>query len=86
MPEVGDGFEAKRLFDHGLHFLEYEGPISAGRGHVARVAEGEFETLLRSESEWVVRLDSESLRCRVKLTAAESPEDAWRCRFFQSAE
>ncbi len=31
---------AKRIADHRMAYLEYEGPISGGRGHVVRVDRG----------------------------------------------
>jgi hypothetical protein len=37
------GFSAERLGDHRAVYLDYEGPISGGRGRVARVAAGEVE-------------------------------------------
>ena len=80
MPEIGDRFEAKRLFDHGLHFLEYEGPISDDRGHVVRVAKGEFETVLRTESKWIVRFDSGPLGS-LELTPSDPDRDVWHCLF-----
>lgn len=37
----GTRFEAERLADHRREYLQYEGPISGGRGVVRRVASGE---------------------------------------------
>lgn len=34
------GFRAERMGDHRRVYLEYEGEISGGRGHVRRVASG----------------------------------------------
>ncbi|MEO1007932.1 MAG: hypothetical protein AAFX79_05160 [Planctomycetota bacterium] len=34
-------FRAERLADHRRRYLDYEGPISGGRGRVSRVASGE---------------------------------------------
>ena len=31
---------AKRIANHRRHYLDYEGPVSGGRGHVTRVAAG----------------------------------------------
>jgi hypothetical protein len=38
-----DSVPATRLADHRLAYLDYEGPVSGGRGSVTRVACGEFE-------------------------------------------
>ena len=35
--------ELTSLPDHRRDYLTYEGPLSAGRGHVSRVAQGTFE-------------------------------------------
>lgn len=35
--------EADKLPDHRLAYLDYEGPVSKGRGEVRRIAHGEFE-------------------------------------------
>lgn len=34
---------AERIADHRRIYLEYEGPLSGGRGEVSRVARGAFE-------------------------------------------
>ena len=34
-------FEAERIGDHRRAYLDYQGPVSGGRGEVARVASGE---------------------------------------------
>ena len=49
------GFSAERLADHRAHYLSYEGPISGGRGSVARVW----------SSPCVVRADSPGELCVV---------------------
>lgn len=40
-----EGVSLQRLADHRRLYLDYEGPVSQGRGHVRRVASGtcEFE-------------------------------------------
>lgn len=80
MPEIGAEFEVRRLFDHGIHFLEYEGPLSADRGRVVRVAQGEFQTVLRTESRWVVLLHSESFECQVELVCSDREHVTCYCR------
>jgi hypothetical protein len=34
------GFEAERLADHRPEYLDYQGPVSGGRGRVERLAQG----------------------------------------------
>jgi len=40
-PDVDIPATANR--DHRLHYLDYEGPVSGGRGTVTRIAEGSYE-------------------------------------------
>lgn len=39
---ASDTVDADRLADHRLTYLEYEGPISGGRGHVRRLDQGSY--------------------------------------------
>ena len=48
-------FEA--LPDHRRDYLDYEGPVSGGRGHVRRVASGTCEVEIEIENAVVVRFD-----------------------------
>jgi len=40
------GFAAERLPDHRAVYLDYQGPISGGRGEVSRVTEGECQVVV----------------------------------------
>lgn len=50
-----EAIEATRIADHRIAYLDYEGPVSGGRGTVTRVDGGEYE---------VVAEDVASLRIR----------------------
>src|SRR5688572_28990535 len=41
-PEPGM-FEAQRLPDHRLHYLEFEGDIEGNRGHIVRLDRGRWQ-------------------------------------------
>ena len=45
LPEQGSNCSGKKLPDHDIKYLEYEGPISGDRGHVTRVLSGRFKWL-----------------------------------------
>lgn len=81
MPRPGMELDAERLFDHRPLFLDYEGPLSAGRGSVTRVAGGEYDTLLRTGNRWVVRLNSTLLEGELELTNTDPDQSLWHCRF-----
>ena len=42
-PGYGKGIPAEPMFDHRLFYLDYEGPLSDGRGSVTRWDTGTFE-------------------------------------------
>lgn len=70
---------ATAVFDHRLHYLDYEGPISGGRGRVIRWDRGTFLGQVESANPIVVNLQGERLQGRLRLEAKEG--DAWRCEF-----
>jgi hypothetical protein len=54
-PSLTD-FSAERIGDHRADYLSFEGQVSAGRGRVRRVGEGQAE-VLRDDVAFVVTLD-----------------------------
>ncbi len=52
LPDSFKGLNIRRLADHRLAYLSYEGPVSNHRGDVQRIDAGFFEVLDASES-WV---------------------------------
>jgi hypothetical protein len=46
----------ERLPDHRLTYLEYEGPVSGGRGEVIRIAGGVYRVVREDAEQWVVEL------------------------------
>jgi hypothetical protein len=42
-PTAGAAIKAVALGDHRLHYLDYEGPVSGGRGTVTRWDRGTYE-------------------------------------------
>ena len=51
------GFDATRLEDHRREYLEYEGPVSGGRGVVMRMGAGACEVEEESAGRMVVVVD-----------------------------
>ena len=58
LPEPKPGLTciAERLADHRLFYLDYEGPISGGRGTVTRWDAGDYEVVEENEQRLVVTL------------------------------
>ena len=55
-PQAGSTMAATPLPDHRLAYLDYEGPISGGRGRVTRWDAGAFEWLERGDELLRLRL------------------------------
>ena len=70
---VGEGSIAReRLPDHRMEYLDYEGPVSGGRGEVTRYDRGEFELLRQDEATLVVKLRGSKLRGEWRLSQSPS--------------
>lgn len=79
----GRDLAARQLADHRLAYLDYEGPVSGGRGHVHRLDAGTYET-----NQW----DDETVRVVIKgaqleggvelrrVISARSLETSWTLR------
>lgn len=66
---------ARRLPDHRREYLNYEGPVSGGRGSVRRVEGGLCDIARPRGDRWEVLFDS---GYRISLT--HEARDAWVCR------
>ncbi len=73
----GESAPARKLPDHRLAYLTYQGPVSGGRGKVRRVCEGVFETLIDDSHRLVVRLDAPDGPARFELLRDTSAGDDW---------
>ena len=70
-PVAGRVTAAVRLPDHRLEYLDYEGPLSGGRGEVSRLARGTSRLLDGGRSGQVFRLSAADFQWRVTVTAGE---------------
>jgi hypothetical protein len=59
---TGQSISARKLEDHRLVYLTYEGPVSGGRGQVARQDEGTYELLAEEAQGWRVRFSGRRMR------------------------
>lgn len=76
---TGQDQPARRLPDHRLAYLDYEGPISAGRGEVTRVARGTYEVREWSEDRLKLTILSPQLSGSAMLSREGG--GAWSFRF-----
>ncbi len=77
---IGQSTSARRLADHRLEYLTYEGPVSNERGEVSIAAAGQCELLSESEGRWEFVLASLQWKYRFELTRDEHTDDAWTLR------
>lgn len=68
---------ARRIQDHRRFYLDYEGPVSADRGHVVRVDRGTYTLLDQQPGHWRVRLAGSVLIGTFVLTATDHLRQAW---------
>jgi hypothetical protein len=79
-PEAGVEMPCEALADHRAAYLDYEGPISGGRGSVTRWDRGTYSVRRQSDAEWVVELAGE--RLAGKVTLRRESDDAKRWQFL----
>jgi len=70
--------EAVRIADHRLHYLDYEGPISRGRGEVRRMDGGEIRGIEAGPDMIEVDLAGKRLRGRFRLSRTADDRWTWR--------
>jgi hypothetical protein len=83
-PGPGRTVPAEPLPDHRLHYLTHEGPVSRGRGTVARWDAGSFNWTEDTPDRVEVELAGVFLRGRCVLE--ERPGESWRATFAAPGE
>ncbi|MEN6407519.1 MAG: DNA polymerase ligase N-terminal domain-containing protein [Thermoguttaceae bacterium] len=79
-PLDGDEMDCQRLADHRRAYLDYEGPVSGGRGDVTRWDSGTYAILQQTDDEWTVFVTSEKLHGRATFHRIAGG-DLWRAFF-----
>ena len=72
---------AVALPDHRKAYLQFEGPVSRGRGYVTRFDEGWYEHEVCSAVQYRLKLVGVHVPPHVTLTHCESDSDYWDVRF-----
>jgi hypothetical protein len=79
-PQDGAEIEAQSLADHRLDYLDYEGPVSGGRGCVTRWDRGECEVSSSEAGSLTLRLSGARLRGAATLRP-EADGATWTFRY-----
>ena len=77
-PQAGREMPCEALPDHRLAYLDYEGPISGGRGSVTRWDCGVFSVERESDAQWVVELAGEKLAGKAIFRRSTDDPKQWR--------
>ena len=83
-PEAGQTCSATQTFDHRLMYLDYEGPISGGRGTVRRWERGECEWREDSSDRIIVRLIGQRWSGVVRLQRKTGVE--WTAKMSEATD
>lgn len=81
-PRPGLSLAAEPLQDHRKAYLDYEGPVSGGRGTVVQIDAGEYRVLKTDATGMVLRLDNGRNRMLATLLV-EGVAQLWK---FEAAE
>ena len=77
-PQPGVEMECEALDDHRTVYLDYEGPLSGGRGSVTRWDRGSYLVEQQSDMEWVVFLEGEKVAGEASLRRMTGDSNRWR--------
>jgi hypothetical protein len=66
-PDSYDSIEAEQLADHRMAYLDYEGPVSGGRGEVRCWDRGDFDVIEWTTSRLVTKMSGTRLKCIASL-------------------
>ncbi len=80
-PQPGQVVRAEPSFDHRRIYLDYEGPISGGRGRVIRWDAGSFTWEADESDRVIVRLEGESC-CGLAVLRVD-PDRGWSLQLIR---
>ena len=85
--EIGDSMDALQIPSHRLAYLQYEGPLSGGRGRVSIADAGLYELISQTADRWVIRLSGKSVNGPFEIKRTSQQSDHWTLiRLHQSEE
>ncbi|NOX58135.1 MAG: hypothetical protein GXP29_04665, partial [Planctomycetes bacterium] len=68
---------AKQIANHRKAYLDYEGPISQGRGKVQRIEQGRCEIIKTKPTRWLLNLEGNQLNGQYKLRHVQDENWTW---------
>jgi hypothetical protein len=77
-PQPGVEMTAEALPDHRLIYLEYEGPISGGRGTVTAWDRGDYRWVRQDDAQLVIQLSGQKLAGRAVLRLLPGQARQWQ--------
>jgi hypothetical protein len=80
-PSAGARLAAIMLPDHRLEYLDYEGPVSADRGHVSQWDRGSYQGTLSLSSASKLQLESTRWRGCLRLQPDGQDDGRWWLTF-----
>lgn len=85
-PQLGEPIDGRALADHRKDYLDYEGPVSGGRGTVSRHDAGTYRTLEQADDRLVVQLAGEVLSAIATLSRLPDAAGRWQLRLEPVAD
>ena len=76
--KAGESMAAKKLPDHRVEYLTYEGPVSKGRGQVKMFDRGQCETAFASDARWEILFHGRAMQGKYELRHIVG--DEWELR------
>jgi hypothetical protein len=85
--EVGVELPARALADHRIAYLDYEGPVSGGRGAVRRLDRGPYRARVWEDGRVLADIRGDQLSGEVELRRNDAgvrpdPADRWTFRLL----
>ena len=77
-PDIVDEQIARKLDDHRLAYLDYEGPVSGNRGSVTRWDSGNYKSLEQSEDRLLIDAQGNRLAGQIELIRDSNPQASGR--------
>jgi hypothetical protein len=80
-PSTGPVVPAELLPDHRMAYLDYEGPVSGGRGTVRRWDAGSYEVVAETDDSLVLALSGQRLSGTARLSLIDDGDRPWQFEY-----